>query len=280
MKCSLLSLHTSNFASRRLAEEAAQMSLSLQVIDPQTLTLSHAPRDVFDLTLNRISVVEMNEFYSALLHQKGWGRQVNSLELKLQCRDKAHQLLWLSNNGFRIIPFLCLRGKPERFQGELQAFLSHHQEWVLKMNRGQRGVGVHMLSSTAELEGWLESLWRMGDQDFLIQPRLKVRHEWRVSLIGSEFMCVLKRASREGKANAHAEQEVAWVKDPPQELRDLLEGFKRAAKFDYLALDILEDGDGLFINDLNTTMGFEQLEKITGYNIALLILNQSIRASH
>ncbi len=256
------------------------MALSLEVIDPQTLILSPVPRNVFDLTLNRISVVEMNEFYSALLHQNCWGRQVNSLELKLQWRDKAHQLLWLSKNGFRIIPFLCLRGKPDRFQGELQAFLSHHQEWVLKMNRGQRGVGVHTLNSTAELEGWLETLWRMGDQDFLIQPRLKVRHEWRVNLIGTDFMCVLKRASRQGKANAHPEQEVAWVKDPPQELRELVEGFKRAAKFDYLALDILEDAEGLFINDLNTTMGFEQLEKITGYNIARLILDQSIRASH
>lgn len=280
MKCALLSLHTSNYASRRLAEEAAQKSLSLEIIDPQSLVVSHAPKACFDLTLNRISVVEMNEFYSALLQQSCWGRQINSLELKLQWRDKAHQLLWLSKNGLKIIPFFCLRGKPEKFQGELQAFLSHHQEWVLKMNRGQRGVGVHLLSSTAELEGWLETLWRMRDQDFLIQPRLKVRHEWRVSLIGSEFVCVLKRGANLGKANAHTDQEVAWVKDLPHELRKLVEDFKRAAKFDYLALDILEDADGLFINDLNTTMGFEQLEKITGYNIARLILDQSIRASH
>lgn len=280
MKCSLLSLHTSNYASRRLAEEAAQKSLDFEIINPQSLVLTHAPKACFDLTLNRISVVEMNEFYSALLHQSCWGRQVNSLEVKLQWRDKAHQLLWLSKNGFKIVPFFCLRGNPERFQGELQAFLSHHQEWVLKMNRGQRGVGVHMLSSTAELEGWLETLWRMDDQDFLIQPRLKVKHEWRVSLIGSDFICVLKRAHRQGKANAHAEQEVEWVKTPPQELRELMESFKRAAKFDYLALDILEDTNGLYINDLNTTMGFEQLEKISSYNIARLILDQSIRASH
>ncbi len=278
MKCSLLSLHPSHYASRRLAEEATRLKLSLDVIDPSTLVLTHQPQVRFDVTLNRLSVVEMNEFYSALLHQDCWGKQVNSLELKLRWRDKAHQLIWLAQNGFKTIPFMSIRGKPET--SGLQNFLSTHQEWVLKMNRGQRGIGVHMLSSKAELLEWLETLWRMGDQDFIIQPKIKVMHEWRVSLIGREFMCVLKRSTSQGKANAHLNQEVEWVKELPTHLSLLIEKFKGSVGFDYLALDILEDESGLYLNDLNTTMGFEQLEKITGYNIARLILDQSIRASH
>lgn len=280
MKCALISLHADNYASRRLSLEAKTLKLALELVDPRTLMLGAPAREEFDVTLNRISVVEMNAFYSALLHQNFWGRQVNPLELKLRWSDKAHQLLWLAQEGFATIPFRALRGRPDQFTDSLEGFLNLSQEWVLKMNRGQRGVGVHMLGSSAELLGWLETLWRMEDQDFLIQPRLKVVNEWRVSLVGSEFLCVLKRSPVAGKANAHAGQEVEWVKNPPRGLVELVERFKQAVQFDYLALDILEDESGLYINDINTTMGFEQLEKITSYNIARMLWEQSIRASH
>lgn len=276
MKAALLTLHPSNFASCRLKEEALSLKLDLTVIDPSSLVLSHAAKSSYDVTLNRISVVEMNEFYSALLHQHSWGKQVNPLALKLLWRDKAHQLLWLAQNDFQTIPFMGLRGKPE--SSELEEFLSG-EEWVLKMNRGQRGIGVHLLNRL-ELKAWLETLYRLGDQDFIIQPRLKVINEWRVNLIGLDFLCVLKRDHQSGKANAHTDQRVEWMREVPSLLRDLIEHFKQKVSFDYLALDVLEDESGLYINDLNTTMGFEQLEKITSYNVARLLLEQSIRASH
>ncbi len=283
MKSALLSQHPANHATRRLIEEAQLMNLSLAVINPQDCVLCLTQtKHSFDFTLNRISAVEMNEFYSSLLHQKSWGKQVNSLELKLLWRDKVHQLTWLSQNGFKVIDLFAFRGPPQKFSEQLQKFFANNpsDKWMLKMNRGQRGVGVHRINSKAELESWLETLWRIGDQDFIIQPQLALINEWRLSLIGDEFVCVLKRAHSQGKANAHPGQAVEWVKAPPRKLLDLIESFKKAVVFDYLALDVLEDDSGLYINDLNTTMGFEQLEKITGYNIARLILDQSIRASH
>jgi hypothetical protein len=272
-KFALLTLHPSGHAARRLVEEASALKLELSVLNPMNVAVTWPSTSSvnFEKTLNRVSSVEGSEFLFTSMRLPHWGRQYNAWSLREALWDKSRQALWLSEQGIASLPFFSFRGAMSADNKSWRAFAAAHQTnngWVLKMNRGQRGVGVHFLKTEAELMGWLETLWRMGDQDFIVQSHWQASAEYRVTVLAGKLWAVLKREG-EGKANFAQGGEAQEIKlsEGPRELSKLVEQLA-ALNADYLSIDILQGPRGLVVNDVNTTPGFEQLEAVTGRNFA------------
>lgn len=275
MKICLLSLNATHFATRRLVEEAKVKGLKIDLINPKELRLSWpSPRlDQFDLTINRISSVDMNEFMASVCELPLWGRQVNRWSLRQRIIDKSRQSFWLAENHLPSIPFFTHRGAIDQEDPSWIHFKNQLPQssngWVLKMNRGQRGVGVHFFKLESELFHWLETLYRMGDQDFIIQPWLKVMSEYRVTILNKSVWAILIRSSSDGaRANFAQNGEALECLDPPKDLSRIIDTLLAIKEVEALALDVLQTAEGFFISDVNAVFGFEQLEAVTKRNYA------------
>jgi hypothetical protein len=272
MKVALLTQHPNNHASRRLLAELP----SLQVLSPYECRVHWPLHDFtprFDLTLNRIASIEDESFMKSLMNWPVWGQQVNAWEIRQTLWDKTRQSLWMAQQQWPLLPFFTHRGTLSAEDPAWRAFHDQHltpDGWVLKMNRGQRGVGVHFLKTEMELLSWCETLWRMGDQDFLIQPRVAQGPEYRITLLGQKVWAVLKRSSDKAVANfaQGGEARELLFTEWPFELKRLIDQITARPVAQVLSLDILMSAHGPVISDINTVPGFEQLEAVTGRNFA------------
>jgi glutathione synthase/RimK-type ligase-like ATP-grasp enzyme len=269
MKICLLAHHPDSFASKRLLQELDVRGEGCQVLRPSDVRW-RLPWDGenFTLTFNRLAAVESGPFERALARLPCWGLQVNPWELREALWDKAHQALWLGARGVAPVPTFMHQGRLTREDPAWRAFAAHGAGagWVLKFNRGQRGVGVHLVPDETALLSWLETFYRMGDQDFLVQPRL-LGQEWRLTLLDGEPWALLNRAPCEhglgNFAQGGSAREVSWGQAP----RELVELASRVAvPGAALALDILLGPHGVRVLDVNTVPGVEQLEQVTGRN--------------
>jgi hypothetical protein len=276
MKTSVLTQHPRNHATGRLIAEGCALGLNVEVVAPYECRV-HWPLTEetkrFDLTLNRLSSIEDESFVKTLMNWPVWGRQVNAWEIRQKLWDKTRQALWMAEHDWPCLPFFTHRGPLTPNDPYWRAFAKRYAApfgWVLKMNRGQRGVGVHFMKTENELFSWLETLWRMGDQDFFVQPCVPPGIEYRVTTLGQKVWAVLERKSVHGVANfaQGGEARELTLSEWPAELKSLVELITAHPVADVLSLDILISPAGPVISDINTVPGLEQLEAVTGRNFA------------
>lgn len=271
MRICLLSQYPGTFSNLRLCEEAQKRG-ELVRTDPLSVRIAYpGGAEAFDLTLNRIASVEDDSFLWTLMELPSWGRQSNPWEVRKRLWDKTRQALWLASLGLPFVPFFAHRRALLETDLRWQQFARDHATahgWVLKVNRGMRGIGVHFLAHTTELFQWLETLYRLGDQDFLIQPRLAPGPEYRVTFVGAKPWAVLEREAMAGPANFAQGGKARELKELPQELKGLVDQLSGHSIAELVSLDILMGSSGPVISDVNLVPGFEQLEAVTGRNLA------------
>ena len=206
MKLCLLTHHPHIYTHRRLTDECAKVGLGLSVPSiKQSCWVWPNSQTPFDLTFNRLSAVESGAFERALSILPLWGRQVNPWELRQQLWDKAHQAVWLGKLGLSSPPSFMHQGPLSSVHAEWESFAQDHRSklgWVMKFNRGQKGHGVNFVADDQALFSWLETVYRMGDQDFLVQPRLAVLSEYRLTFLDGKLWALLQR---EGEKANHAQ---------------------------------------------------------------------------
>ncbi len=272
MKLCLLTAHPEVHATRRIKEECELLKLPLQVINPLQYSFTSQSEEKFDVTLNRFSAVDDRDgFIRTLMLAKFWGKQVNSSDIRLQFWDKSRQKIWLMQNGFSTLPFWSHRGELDLKRWEHFALSRPQDGWVLKVNRGQKGIGVHFIDTESELMSWFETLRRMGDQDFLVEPRLRIEREFRLTTLHHKPWALLERSGEKGNFHQGGLARELKMGEAPQPLVDLIERFCEIPAH-YLSVDILQSQNTLYISDLNTSPGFEQLEATTGRNFAANLL--------
>lgn len=274
MRACLLAHHPNNFAGKRLQEE---LRGKCEVIRPQDMRWSWPSinNKTFDVTFNRLSTVESGAFERAIGALPSWGKQVNPWDLRLALWDKAHQAMWLGQRGVAAVPSFMVQGELLKDDPSWRAFVQQHgqQEWVLKFNRGQRGVGVHFVKDETELLAWLETLRRMGDQDFLVQPRLHEGFEGRLVLLDGQPWAWLERTGeRANFAQGGSAREILW-KDAPTAVKKVAEQLSIPGTA--LAIDLWV-ADQVHVMDVNTVPGFEQLEAVTGRNFVKEFVNMGV----
>lgn len=267
MNVCLLTHHPQLYTHVRLKEELGKHGLELQIPRVKELCWVWPNTSAkFDLTFNRLSAVESAPVERALAGSAQWGTQLNPWDLRQRLWDKASQAQWVSSLGLSPVPSLMYQGPLNLVQKTWSDFAQQHRSplgWVLKFNRGQKGVGVNYLATDEALFSWLETLYRMGDQDFLIQPRLEHQGEYRLTVLNGKPWALLRREGAKG----NFAQGASAVEVPiPSALRPLVEVLAGHTLGAYLCVDLLMSAQGPVILDVNSAPGVEQLEQVTGRN--------------
>jgi hypothetical protein len=271
MRICLLTQSPETYSNQSLLK-AAQKHGNIEILNPLQQRISWpSTQSSFDKTLNRVSSVEADNFIWTLFQEQRWGQQYNAWKIRQELWDKSRQALWMSKYGLPAIPFFMHRRALSESDPEWQHFSAKHKTahgWVLKMNRGMRGVGVHFFSDTRDLFHWLETLHRLNDQDFIIQPRIATGPEYRITLLGQEPWALLERSGGSGIANFAQGGAATELTSYPEDLKPLIDKLTAKPIADLLSIDILLSSEGAVISDINTVPGFEQLDQVTRRSLA------------
>jgi len=144
---------------------------------------------------------------------------------------------------------------------------------VVKLRRSRMGVGVMRAESPDQLEGLLDSLWRLGEE-FILQEFIPAGgRSFRLLVLKDRIVAAARFEAAEGRWRSNGAQggiARAWMPSSMAEEMAL-----RAADCIGLGLagvDLLEGPDGLRLCEINPTPGFLRLEEATGIDVASAIV--------
>jgi glutathione synthase/RimK-type ligase-like ATP-grasp enzyme len=201
---------------------------------------------------------------------------INSVKSHNIFREKQTQYSFFENHQHPCLPWINLQGLTE---AQALHFLKTYKRVLVKPNRGQGGWGVEVLG-----ENSFSSWWAVGDHDYVMQPYRDDLREGRLFFIGEEKSWCLERLKSKGAVAANFKQEgEARLLTLSAAHQGALNRLIQNSGAFYGAIDFLYDDSKLYTLELNVVPGIEQLEMITGENIAgqlaAKFLSQKIKVS-
>lgn len=258
--------------------EATKLKHSVITINPYESLITADADPVQGLYLHRTTGTNYDDFdlLVSKYHQDLGMKVSNPLEGLNLCRSKDSQALFFKKNNIPAIKTLMYRGKlTDKIKSELSV-LSRDQRYILKMNRGNQGIGVNYIESKKSLHSFLETFNAMNDQKFIIQPYISHKVEWRLFIIKNVIQACIQKNLAEDDFRGNSKRSTGkLLKKVPNELKVVaLDAFSKSG-LDYAGIDILLSEKGeMLVLEINPIPGFEQAEELSGQNIAReLIVN-------
>ena len=283
MRIAILSRNKNLHSIRRLLQEAKRLGVVCDVIDPLECQLAVAGKTRailhhghalahYDAVLPRIGASVTDYGVAVVKHFESLDTYVvNGSRAIDESRDKLRSLQVLSQAGVRVPATVLARGAKN-----LRAALVSVKEMpvILKVLRGTQGVGVMIVHSPASLASVLETLNTL-EEDVLIQEFLKksAGKDYRVFVVGGEIVaCMLRTApTGEFRSNIHRGGEGTPV-TLPKSYRTTAVRAAQAFGLGVAGVDLMEGPNGATILEVNSSPGFEGIEKATKRNIAAMIM--------
>jgi ribosomal protein S6--L-glutamate ligase len=194
-------------------------------------------------------------------------------------RDKLRALQLLSRFGIDIPRTVMCRFRDEvpaavRMIGGLPC--------IIKLLQGTQGVGVMIAATMTEVEGMLDTLWTLGKEIILQELVAESRgKDVRALVIGDRVVAAMRRTARAGefRSNIHRGGE-ATALALPREYAEAAVKATRVLGLEVAGVDMLEARTGPKIMEVNSSPGFEGLEKATGLDIAALYVSHAVEFGH
>jgi ribosomal protein S6--L-glutamate ligase len=190
-------------------------------------------------------------------------------------RDKLRALQLLSRFGLDIPrTAMC------RYRDEVAQVVEHvgGLPCIIKLLQGTQGVGVMIASTMDEVQGMLDTFWDLG-QEILLQEFVAESkgRDLRALVIGDRVVAAMRRQARTGefRSNIHRGGKARSVVLP----REYAEAAVKAARvigLEVAGVDMLESRNGPKIMEVNSSPGFEGLERATRKDIARLYVEHAV----
>jgi ribosomal protein S6--L-glutamate ligase len=284
----VLSRKKSLYSTRRLLEAAKFHGFRTRVVDVLRCNLHleasnprlfYKGRELSSLTvaLPRIGASVTSVGLSVVRQLEALGvPMVNGSSAISKSRDKLAALQQLAAAGVRIPRTVLARGG-----GDVKELVAQvgGLPAILKLLQGTQGVGVMIAHSEAEVTSILGTLWDLG-QEILLQEFIAESkgRDLRALVVGDRVVGAMRREAKRGefRSNLHRGGAGTAIELP----RDYAEAAVRAAQvlgLDVAGVDLLESKAGPTVLELNSSPGFEGLEKATGLDIASEIIAEAAR---
>jgi ribosomal protein S6--L-glutamate ligase len=275
----ILSRNRRLYSTRRLLEAAREHGHHPKVLDTLRCNLvlaRDAPRIFYrgdevtgvDVVLPRIGASVTGYGLSVVNQFDMMGVPVlnNSVPIA-RSRDKLRALQLLSRFGIDIPRTVMCRYREEV---PLAVEQVGGLPCIVKLLQGTQGVGVLIANSMSEVEGMLDTLWTLG-QEILLQELIEESRgkDVRALVIGDRVVAAMRRTAREGefRSNIHRGGEGQALELPPGYAEVAVKA-ARVIGLEVAGVDMLEGRDGPKIMEVNSSPGFEGLERVTGIDIA------------
>lgn len=146
---------------------------------------------------------------------------------------------------------------------------------VIKNISGARGIGIHLCESTQNFKDLMELIGsNNGNCQMILQEFIAYSYgrDLRVFVLGGKVIGCMQRTSKDSfKANYSLGGEVTAYKLTP-EIEHLAIRCASLFGLEIAGIDLLFDSNGFKVCEANSSPGFKGMERATGDNIALQIL--------
>ena len=226
----------------------------------------------FDAVLPRIGA-SITDYGLAVVKQfENQGvKVINSSQAIGQSRDKMRSLQVLAKAGVRVPKTVLTRSTRGL---KAAAARVGGTPVVMKVLEGTQGLGVMLLDSPIAMNSVFETLLGM-EQDVIVQQFLseKAGRDYRVFVIGNRVVAAMMRTAPEGdfRTNIHRGGEGHLVKLPKNYERVALRACK-VLGLQIAGVDLMESRRGPIVIEVNSSPGFEGIERTTGLNIAAAVI--------
>jgi ribosomal protein S6--L-glutamate ligase len=153
---------------------------------------------------------------------------------------------------------------------------------IIKLTRGTQGVGVMIANSMAEVQGMLDTLWTLGQEIILQELVAESRgRDVRALVVGDRVVAAMRRTAKAGefRSNIHRGGEASAL-DLPRDFAEAPVKATRVMGLEVAGVDMLEARTGPKIMEINSSPGFEGLERVTGVDIATLYVGHAVEFAH
>lgn len=271
------------YTTKRLLNEAAKLKMQTHWFNPYQGLLSiqekHSTTKGSPVLFHRISGTRYDDFDLTIAqHFEDQGFKVtNPLHALNEFRSKDRQMLFFKRHQLSSVPTILYRGELNENYWEQIMKLSRSKKYVLKMVRGNQGTGVNLISGHQSLKSLLETFHALKDQKFLIQPFIEHKKEWRIFILKGEILGTIERrlGAEDFRGNSKRSKG-SFIKKIPSALSDEALMAYQLSGLDYCGIDIMSTKDGPVFLEINAVPGFEQMEELSGKNIARELIQRII----
>lgn len=284
----ILSRNPKLYSTRRLVEAARALGHQAEVIDTLKCTLVLEPsrpcilyqdRELtgLDVVIPRIGA-SITTYGLAVVNQldmMGVPVLNNSVPIA-RSRDKLRALQLLARFGVEI-PRTAMARTPKDVPTAIERIGGLPA--IVKLLQGTQGVGVMIAQSMHEVESILDTMWDLG-QDILLQEFIAESkgRDIRALVVGDRIVGAMRRTAKAGefRSNIHRGAEGQPVDLDPAYAAAAIKA-TRIIGLEVAGVDMLEAEDGPKIMEVNSSPGFEGLEKATGIDAATAIIEHAIQ---
>lgn len=291
MRILILSRNTTLHSIRRLLAEARKAGLKCEVIDPLDCQVvlegkrtgvwvgaRCLPR--YDVVIPRIGA-SITEYGLGVVRQfEAMGvRVLNGAHSIAQSRDKMRCLQVLSSEGIRVPRTVLTRNSPGAVRNAVARMGG--MPVVMKLLQGTQGLGVMLLQSELSLVSVMETLEGLN-QDFLLQEFVSegAGRDYRAFVIGGKVVTAMLRTAPEGefRTNIHRGGEGTFVKLPKRYEQTAIKACK-VLGLEIAGVDMMESKGGPLVLEVNSSPGFEGIERVTRLNVGAEVMKYVKRLS-
>ena len=283
MKIGILSRGPQNHSTRRLSETAFIAGHVAEILDPfgfylhiggtgNRITYHGKPAEDFDVIVPRLSRTTAQYGEEILAHFEWVGIPVvNRAKAIAAARHKFHSLRVLAQHGLPIPSSLTVGST--MFLEDAVAEVGNYP-FILKPFYGTHGKGVMLLDTPTSLTSAVDALCDLH-QDYVIQSFIAEAGgvDIRVLIVGGEAIAAMKRSAPPGefRANIHKGASGETITLPDEYIRLAIEA-AAALELEIAGVDLLQTNEGPVVLEVNPSPGFEELESVTGIDIAGTII--------
>jgi ribosomal protein S6--L-glutamate ligase len=212
-------------------------------------------------------------------HYESLGYKIaNSLKALDIFRKKDNQALFFNAHNIPCVKSILYRGELKAKDWEIIKKLSNHEEkYILKMIRGNQGIGVNLITGSQSLLSLLETFHALKDQKFLIQPFIPHKKEWRVFVIKDEILGIIERTITPDNFRGNSRHSKGkMITTISTDLKKEIDRAMHLSQLDYCGIDIMETKEGFTFLEMNPVAGFQQMEELSGKNIARELISRLV----